>query len=151
MLKNTPLVAQLFLLSLFTSGLARGADIQLVLQITGDGLRGDLLQRYGDRFGEGGFRYLLDQGIVYSNANYQHANTETIVGHTTLATGTSPWEHGMIGNTWFDKLSDELVYNIEDANHPVLPTRESIGELSQLDPSQAWSRPGFIDRFTPLM
>ena len=35
-------------------------DLRLVLQITVDGLRGDLLRRYGDRFGEGGFRYLLD-------------------------------------------------------------------------------------------
>jgi predicted AlkP superfamily pyrophosphatase or phosphodiesterase len=133
---KTHLSALIFLLGLFASNLAN-ANIQLVLQITVDGLRGDLLQRYGDRFGEDGFRYLLDQGIVFSNANYQHANTETIVGHTTLATGTSPWEHGMIGNAWFDKQRGELVYNIEDSNHSVLPTQEPAGEVSQLDPSQS--------------
>jgi len=99
-------------------------DLRLVLQITVDGLRGDLLRRYGDRFSEGGFRYLLDHGTVYTNAHYRHANTETIVGHTTLATGASPADHGMVGNVWFDRESGELSYNIEDPEYPLLPTRK---------------------------
>ena len=70
-------------------------DIKLVLQITVDGLRADLLNRYQASFGKDGFRFLLRQGTVYANAQYQHANTETIVGHTTLATGTFPSQHGM--------------------------------------------------------
>ena len=76
----------------------------MVLQITIDGLRGDLLRRYGDRFGKNGFRYLLEQGTQYTNAHYDHANTETIVGHTTLATGAHPSEHGMVGNVIFDRV-----------------------------------------------
>jgi len=31
--------------------------------------------------GDGGFRYLMDHGVWYANAHYQHANTETVVGH----------------------------------------------------------------------
>ena len=60
---------------------------KLVLQITVDSLRGDLLSRYDHVFGEGGFRYLQKRGIQYKNAHFQHANTETIVGHASLATG----------------------------------------------------------------
>jgi len=52
---------------------------RLVLQITVDALRGDLPTRYANLFGDGGFRYLMHQGVHYSNAHYQHANTETIV------------------------------------------------------------------------
>lgn len=37
--------------------------------------------------GENGFNHLLDNGIHYSNAHYQHVNTETIIGHVSLATG----------------------------------------------------------------
>ena len=99
-------------------------EIRLVLQITVDGLRGDLLNRYKAGFGKDGFRYLLEKGTVYTNAQYQHANTETIVGHTTLATGTFPSQHGMIGNVWFDREAKELAYNIEDADAPLLPTRD---------------------------
>ena len=113
---------------------------RLILQITVDGLRGDLLRRYGDRFGEGGFRYLLDHGAVYTNAHYQHANTETIVGHTTLATGAFPADHGMIGNVWFDRESGELSYNIEDPEYPLVPTREVESQGAQVDPAQKISR-----------
>ena len=99
-------------------------DIRLVLQITIDGFRRDLLDRYAPRFGQGGFKYLLDSGSFYANAHYQHANTETIVGHTTLATGAFPADHGMIGNVWYDRARGELGYNIEDPMHPLLATRK---------------------------
>ncbi|MEP2704911.1 MAG: alkaline phosphatase family protein [Roseibium sp.] len=120
--------------------LAEDSSPRLVLQITVDGLRGDLLERYGDRFGEGGFRYLLDNGTVYTAANYSHANTETIVGHATLATGAHPSEHGMVGNVWYDRESGELAYNIEDPDHPLLPTREQETIGAQVDPAQKRSR-----------
>jgi predicted AlkP superfamily pyrophosphatase or phosphodiesterase len=116
------------------------AEIRLVLQITVDGLRGDLLNRYQAGFGNDGFRYLLEKGTVYTNAQYQHANTETIVGHTTLATGTFPSQHGMIGNVWFDREAKELAYNIEDADAPLLPTREESSEGEQVDPAQKLAR-----------
>jgi len=117
-----------------------GPNIKLVLQITVDGLRGDLLDRYKAGFGQDGFRFLLEKGVVYTNAHYQHANTETIVGHTTLATGTFPSQHGMIGNVWFDREAGELAYNIEDPDHPLLATRENESVGEQVDPAQKKSR-----------
>ena len=38
---------------------------RLILQITVDALRGDLPARHLNQMGEGGFRYLLEQGIHY--------------------------------------------------------------------------------------
>jgi len=76
---------------------------RLILQVTVDQLRGDLPTRFMNRFGDGGFRYLWQQGTVYTDAYHNHANNETIVGHTTLATGATPAAHGMIGNTWLDR------------------------------------------------
>ena len=134
-------VLTLFLTGNFTHADAQtGRDIRLVLQITIDGLRGDLINRYENGFGEGGFRYLMDKGTVYTNAHYQYANTETIVGHTTLATGTFPSQHGMIGNVWFDRESGELAYNIEDPDHPIIPTRKNEAKGEQVDPAQKLSR-----------
>ena len=60
---------------------------RLVLQITVDQLRGDLPMRYRAHLGKGGFRYLMKKGIHFRNAHYLHANTDTIVGHASLATG----------------------------------------------------------------
>jgi predicted AlkP superfamily pyrophosphatase or phosphodiesterase len=130
------------LLALSSSAQGAGArsDIKLVLQITVDGLRADLLNRYKAGFGKDGFRHLLETGTVYVNAHYQHANTETIVGHTTLATGAHPSQHGLVGNVWFDREAGELAYNIEDPVAPLLPSREERSEGEQVDPAQKMAR-----------
>ena len=134
------MVSCLLLSTALTSHAQTRPEIRLILQITVDGLRGDLLERYKTGFGDDGFLYLMDTGVVYTNAHYQHANTETIVGHTTLATGTFPSQHGMVGNVWFDRETKELAYNIEDAEAPLLPTRKESVKGEQLDPSQKLSR-----------
>ena len=115
-------------------------EIRLVLQITIDGLRADLLARYSDRFGDGGFLFLKENGTVFANAHYQHANTETIVGHATLATGAQPSVHGMTGNVWFDAEDGELSYNIEDKEYPLLPVRDEAMQGDQVDPAQQLAR-----------
>ena len=115
-------------------------DIRLVVQLTVDGLRADLLSRSKGNFGEGGFRYLLDNGAVFTNAHYQHANTETIVGHATLATGAHPSVHGMTGNVWYDAEAGELAYNIEDPDSPILEVREQQQSGEQVDPAQQLAR-----------
>jgi len=114
MSKRHLLLALILVIQLFTfNAYAKSkSDVKLVLQITVDGLRADLLNRYRNNFVNGGFRYLMDEGVVYTNAQYQHANTETIVGHTTLATGAFPSTHGMVGNVWYDRDAGELAYNI---------------------------------------
>lgn len=108
----------------------------LVLQITVDGLRADLIERYKHNFGEGGFRYLMDDGTYYTNANYQHGNTETIVGHVSLATGAPPSVHGMVGNVWYDRSEERLVYNVEDGNYTMLTSGAGVDKATEIDPTQ---------------
>ncbi|MEH6611660.1 MAG: alkaline phosphatase family protein [Halioglobus sp.] len=131
----------IFALVLLTfSGNSHADNPRLVLQITIDGLRAGLIERYGSAFGNDGFHRLINNGIVYRNAHYLHANTETIVGHTTLATGATPAVHGMVGNVWYHADSGGLGYNIEDADAPLLPTRENAVEGAQVDPAQKRAR-----------
>lgn len=113
---------------------------RLVLQITVDQLRGDLPARYLDKMGKGGFRYLLSEGVVYENAHHAHSNTETIVGHATLATGAYPADHGLIGNIWFDRESVEMTYNIEDSRYPLLTAGADVDKATEIDPTQRVAR-----------
>jgi predicted AlkP superfamily pyrophosphatase or phosphodiesterase len=109
---------------------------KLILQITVDQLRGDLPERFMKHMGQGGFRYLKDQGIWYANAHYGHANTETIVGHASLATGADPAAHGMIGNVWLDRKTSKLTYNIEDADYRILTAGADVDKSTEIDPTQ---------------
>ncbi len=117
-------------------GLLAAAEPKLILQITVDQLRGDQLTRFVDRMPEGGFRYFLEQGIVYADAHHPHANTETIVGHATLATGAYPSTHGMIGNVWYDRESGQTTYNIEDPNYALLTAGADVDDSTEIDPTQ---------------
>jgi predicted AlkP superfamily pyrophosphatase or phosphodiesterase len=109
---------------------------KLIVQITVDQLRGDMPIRHLKQFGEGGFRYLLEEGIHYNNAHHNHANTETIVGHTTLATGANPAAHGMIGNLWYDREAGRTVYNIEDPDYSLLTSDADVDDATEIDPTQ---------------
>ncbi len=108
---------------------------RLILQITVDQLRGDLLDRYARNLGEDGFRRLLNTGVHFTNAHHRHANTETIVGHTTLATGTDPAIHGMVANLWFDRIAGEQVYNVQDADFPLVGA-QGVDAKNEIDPTQ---------------
>ena len=140
--KSGMVVAMVLATGAATMSSARAAEpeIRLVLQITVDGFRRDLIDRYRNNFGKGGFEYLLKNGTFYTNAHYRHANTETIVGHTTLATGAVPADHGMIGNAWYDRADGELAYNIEDPQAVPLATRDDEQAGEQLDPTQMMAR-----------
>jgi len=109
---------------------------KMILQITVDQLRGDMPASVYDRLGKGGFRYLYENGVVYENAHHRHANTETVVGHATLATGADPADHGMIGNIWFDRELGRVVYNIEDDRYPLVGEGGGVDKDLEMDPTQ---------------
>src|SRR5262245_8122587 len=126
------ILALAFFAAVFCADSARAADAsgwngggpapKLILQITVDQLRGDLPGRFLKNMGDGGFRYLMQQGVWYANAHHAHANTETVVGHTTLATGAYPAAHGMVANVRLDRKTGKLVRDIEDARYSTLTT-----------------------------
>ncbi|MCK5775639.1 MAG: alkaline phosphatase family protein, partial [Bacteroidales bacterium] len=109
---------------------------KLILQITVDQLRGDLPDKFMANMGEGGFKYLKKEGIWFHNAHYGHANTETVVGHTTLATGADPAVHGMISNVWLDRETGKLSYNIEDARYPIISKNADVNDETEIDATQ---------------
>ena len=125
----------LFSTLLFT--LSEAKQPKLILQITVDQLRGDLPDKFMKNMGNGGFRYLKESGVWYKNAHYNYSNTETVVGHTTLATGANPNIHGMVSNVWYDRQRKRLVYNIEDSNYHVLSENADIDDSTEVDSSQA--------------
>ncbi len=70
---------------------------RLTVRIVADQLRFDYLSRFQDLY-EGGFRQLLDQGALFTEARCRHALTLTAPGHAAIATGLHPSYSGVAGN-----------------------------------------------------
>lgn len=70
---------------------------RLVVLIAVDQFRPDYLVRYNRQF-TGGFRRLLDQGVVFLNGEQDHAVTETAPGHSTMLSGRSPVSTNIVTN-----------------------------------------------------
>ena len=76
---------------------------KLVLVIVVDQFRYDYLERFGDLFGNGGFKRLMNQGAFFTNANYDYVPTYTACGHAAIFTGSIPSQNGIVGNAFFDR------------------------------------------------
>ena len=88
----------------------------LVILIVVDQFRPDYLDRFEPYFGQDGFRRFLKRGIVYSQARHRHAITDTGPGHASIATGYDARDHGIVGNEWYDRATNRIVYSIEAGN-----------------------------------
>ena len=76
---------------------------KLVVGIVIDQMRYDFLTRFYDKYGENGFKKLMNKGFNCENVHLNYAPTHTAVGHTSIYTGTTPDIHGIVGNHWYDK------------------------------------------------
>ena len=81
---------------------AHTSSPKLVVILVADQMRSDYLERYSGRF-SGGLKRLMQNGAWFRQAAYPYLNTVTCPGHSTIGTGTFPYQHGMILNTWFDR------------------------------------------------
>ncbi len=88
-------------------------DIRLILLIAVDQFRYDYLTRFRSEYTDG-FKQLLTQGAVFTNANLEHYPTVTAIGHATMLTGATPSVSGIIGNDWFDRESGATVTSVTD-------------------------------------
>ena len=110
---------------------------RLLVLVAVDQLAYEYLGRF-DPYLEGGLRRLLDQGILFENANYDHALTVTAAGHATLASGLHPATSGIIENGWYDREAREPMYSFGDREYGRSP-RNLLGTtlpdwLRALDP-----------------
>lgn len=88
---------------------AIGAELprpRLVVQITFDQLRGDLLERYRPAL-TGGFKRVLDHGYWVQKGEAAHGLTVSFPGHATLATGLYPAHHGFTANEWWQQVDGQ--------------------------------------------
>lgn len=103
---------------------------KLVVGIVIDQMRYDYLTRFADRYSEKGFKRLLNDGFSLENAHYNLIPTYTAVGHASIYTGTTPSEHAIISNNWYDKFAKKTIYCVDDANYKTIGNESDEGKKS---------------------
>jgi predicted AlkP superfamily pyrophosphatase or phosphodiesterase len=93
-------------------------------------MRYDYLTRFYDKYGEGGFKRLINEGFNCKNNHFNYIPTKTGPGHASIFTGTTPRYHGIIGNNWFDKELKRIVNCVEDNAVEPLGTISEDGRKS---------------------
>jgi len=103
---------------------------KLIIGIVVDQMCYDYLYRYYDRFGENGFKKLMNKGTNCRNTKYNYLPTYTGPGHASIYTGTTPDNHGIVANDWFDKTTRQSVNCVEDSLVTPIGTISGYGLFS---------------------
>ena len=110
---------------------AEVARPKLVVGLVVDQMRWDYLYRYYNRYTNGGFKRLINEGFSVENTFIPYTPTYTACGHTCIYTGSVPAVHGIIGNDWYDPETKKNVYCTEDSSvSTVGSTPSSEGNMS---------------------
>jgi predicted AlkP superfamily pyrophosphatase or phosphodiesterase len=89
-------------------------NTKLVIGVVVDQMRYDYLTKFENHYSEDGFKRLQREGFEMKNFHFDYVPTYTGPGHASIYTGTSPMNHGIIANNWYDKFEKTSVYCASD-------------------------------------
>nr|Q55320.1 RecName: Full=Alkaline phosphatase PhoV; Short=APase PhoV; Flags: Precursor [Synechococcus elongatus PCC 7942 = FACHB-805]CAA88739.1 alkaline phosphatase [Synechococcus elongatus PCC 7942 = FACHB-805] len=103
---------------------------KLVVGMVIDQMRWDYLYRFYARYGNGGFKRLINEGFSAENTLIPYTPTLTACGHSSIYTGSVPAINGIIGNNWFDPQLGRDVYCVEDKSVKTVGSSSNEGLMS---------------------
>lgn len=103
---------------------------KLVIGLVVDQMRWDYLYRYYDRYSNGGFKRLINDGFSAENTFIPYTPTYTAVGHSSIYTGSVPAITGIVGNDWYDPQLKRGVYCTEDTTVVSVGSSTRAGMMS---------------------
>jgi len=120
----------LFLLTSLTVSGQRNESPAIVVGIVVDQMKMEYLNRYYDKFSDGGFKKLMTEGFLFKNSHYNYIPTKTGPGHASIYTGTSPSNHGVIANDWFAREKNLTINCVSDLSASAVGGSERNGKYS---------------------
>jgi len=132
-MKNIVFLLCVFISYNFSSAqdkIVTSSNPKLVVGIVVDQMRYDYLTRFYDKYGEGGFKRMINEGFNCKNNHYNYIPTYTGPGHASIYTGTTPKYHGIISNGWYDKEINKSVYCVGDDSVQSVGTSSVAGQMS---------------------
>lgn len=103
---------------------------KLMVGIVVDQMRWDYLFRFYSRYGNGGFKRLLNEGFSCDNTQIDYLPTFTAPGHTCIYTGSVPAIHGIAGNDFIVQATGKSMYCAEDTSVQTVGSTSAAGKMS---------------------
>lgn len=107
---------------------------KLVVGIVVDQMRWDYLYRYYDRYNNGGFKRLLNEGFSCENTMLNYVPSYTAIGHSTIYTGSVPSIHGIAGNDFTVQATGQSLYCTQDDNVQSVGTADKNAKTGKMSP-----------------
>jgi hypothetical protein len=103
---------------------------RLIVGLVVENMHPDYIERYWDKFGEGGFKRLYSGGFVCANHHVNNLVQRPTVGMATLFTGTTPSRHGIVNDDWIDRLKKRETECVFDIGFTTIGSASKMGQRS---------------------
>lgn len=87
---------------------------KLVVTLTIDQLRTDYLETFSSLYGENGFKRLMREGKVYTNAQFTFDGADRASSIATIYSGTTPSLNGIVSENWLDTKTLRPINCVDD-------------------------------------
>ena len=101
---------------------------RLVVSITIDQLRTDYMEAFAPLYGNDGFKRLMQQGMVFPNANYPFSPIDRASASASVVTGVTPYYHSIVSQKWLDRESLRPVYCTGTEGTPQYLLTSTLGD-----------------------
>lgn len=106
---------------------------KLVVGIVVDQMCYEYLYRFYDKFSDGGFKKLMNDGANCRNTQYNYIPTYTGPGHASIYTGTTPSNHGIVANDWYDRDQKRGINCVTDSLVNTVGSNSDYGKFSPIN------------------
>lgn len=89
---------------------------KVVVGIVVDQMCYEYLYRFQNKFSKGGFLKMMNEGTNCRTTQYNYIPTYTGPGHASIYTGTTPSNHGIVANDWYDTELKRSKNCVEDTS-----------------------------------
>src|ERR1051326_2534458 len=103
----------------------------VVVLIVIDQMRADYLQHYAGQF-QDGFKRLMRDGAVFTEAHYPYASTKTAEAHALMLSGWSPDATGIVSDQWYDRRTKSTVVAGFSTHHKLVDSPGEGGSPEQM-------------------
>lgn len=103
---------------------------RLIVGMVVENMHPDYIERYWEKFGDGGFKRIYSGGFICANHHVDNLVQRPTIGMATLYTGTTPSMHGIVNDSWIDRIVNKETDCVNDNLFTTVGSASKAGERS---------------------